>query len=71
MIAPAFEVLAEEFTGKIAFGKLDTDAQSAIAQQYDIMTIPTFKVFQNGEEVQKLDRVRNKEHLKQFIEGCI
>ncbi|MCL1791842.1 MAG: thioredoxin [Peptococcaceae bacterium] len=71
MIAPAFEALAEEFVGKMVFGKLDTDAYGSIAQQYDIMTIPTFKVFRNGTVVQQLIGPRNKDHLKQFIEGCL
>jgi thioredoxin 1 len=71
MIAPAFEALAEEYAGKMVFGKLDTDAQSAIAQQYEIMTVPTFKVFQDGQVTQQIVGPRNKEHLQQFIEGCL
>lgn len=70
MIAPAFEALTEEYEG-IVFGKLDTDAQTSIAQKYEIMTIPTFKAFRNGEEVKQLVGPRNKDHLKQFIDGCL
>ncbi|MCL1918554.1 MAG: thioredoxin [Peptococcaceae bacterium] len=71
MIAPVFEVLAEEYEGKMVFGKLDTDAQSIIAQQYGIMTIPTFKIFKDGKVIQEMAGARNKEHLKEFIEGCL
>ena len=70
MISPAFEGLAEEYTGKMTFGKLDTDTNGTIAEQYDIMTIPTFKVFQDGKVIKQLDRVRNLEQLKQFIDEC-
>ena len=71
MIAPVFEVLAEEYEGKMVFGKLDTDAQSAIAAQYEIMTIPSFKIFQGGKVIREMTGARNKEHLKQFIDACL
>ncbi|MCL1851507.1 MAG: thioredoxin [Peptococcaceae bacterium] len=71
MIAPAYEALAEEYAGKLTFGKLDTDAHSSIAQQYDVMTIPTFAVFRNGAVVEQLIGPKNKAVLKQFIDGCL
>jgi thioredoxin 1 len=45
---PAIERLANRYSGKIIFGKLNTDEESEIATRYDVMSIPTFMVFKNG-----------------------
>lgn len=54
MIAPVVEELARDYKGKIVFGKLDVDSNSATAMQYGIMSIPTLLVFKNGQLVEKL-----------------
>ncbi len=48
MMAPLVEKVAEEFEGKLKVGKLNTDENMQIAQQYRIVSIPTFMVFRNG-----------------------
>lgn len=48
MMAPVVEKMAEEFEGRIKVGKLNTDDEMQIAQQYRISSIPTFMVFQEG-----------------------
>ncbi len=54
MIAPVVEELARDYKGKIVFGKLDVDSNSATAMQYGIMSIPALLVFKNGQLVEKL-----------------
>jgi thioredoxin 1 len=49
MIAPIVEELAQEYQGKIVFGKLNTDENQAISMRYHIMSIPTLLVFKDGE----------------------
>ena len=49
MMAPVVEKLAEEYDGKIKVGKLNTDENMQIAQQYRIASIPTFMIFKGGE----------------------
>lgn len=48
MMAPVVEKMAEEFDGRIKVGKLNTDENMQIAQQYRIASIPTFMVFKDG-----------------------
>jgi thioredoxin 1 len=45
---PVIERLATKYSGKVTFGKLNTDEESEIATRYDVMSIPTFMVFKNG-----------------------
>lgn len=49
MVEPTMLALALEFDGKIKFVKVNVDDNQQIAMKYDIMSIPTAMLFQNGE----------------------
>jgi thioredoxin 1 len=54
MVAPVVEELAQEYMGRIVFGKLNVDSNSITAQQYGIMSIPTLLVFKDGQLVDQI-----------------
>jgi thioredoxin 1 len=45
---PVVARLAAKYSGKVTFGKLNTDEEPEIATRYDVMSIPTFMIFKNG-----------------------
>jgi thioredoxin 1 len=45
--APVFEAAARKH-GDITFAKVDTEAQQALAQAFDVQAIPTLAVFRDG-----------------------
>lgn len=47
MFAPVFEQASEQHTD-IAFGKVDTEAEQALAAQAGITSIPTLMAFRDG-----------------------
>jgi len=49
IVAPIMEVLSKEYTGKVKFVKVNVDDNQDVASKYDIMSIPTAMIFQNGE----------------------
>ena len=49
MLTPIIEELAGEYDGRAKIGKLDVDSNRAVAQQFNIMSIPTIVVLKNGE----------------------
>jgi len=51
-IKPVFEDWAEKFkdNDKVKFVKIDVDENDAVAQEYAIRSMPTFKVFKSGKE---------------------
>jgi len=48
MIAPTIEALSEEYEGKVKFVKINVDNNQQLALKYDIMSIPTGMLFENG-----------------------
>jgi thioredoxin 1 len=50
MIAPIIEELANEYEGKIKFGKLDVDSNQQTSIKYGVRSIPTV-LFLNGGKV--------------------
>ncbi|MGI6553712.1 MAG: thioredoxin [Bacillota bacterium] len=67
MIAPLVEQLAEEYRGKIKVAKLDVDSYGEIAAQFDIMSIPTLILFNQGQLTGQLIGYQPKEALKKFV----
>jgi thioredoxin 1 len=54
MMAPIVEQLAGEYSDRLVFGKLDTDANPGVAMQYQVMGIPTLGLFKGGQMVDRL-----------------
>jgi thioredoxin 1 len=48
MVAPIIEELAEDYQGKITFGKLNMDYNPSMVARYQIMSIPTLLIFKNS-----------------------
>src|SRR5690554_1244447 len=53
MVAPLMDELAHGHIGKMLVVKVDTDAAPAIAERYEIRSIPTVILFQEGDEVER------------------
>jgi thioredoxin 1 len=51
MVAPIVEQLAQEYAGKVTFGKVNVDDNPAVSQTFGIQSIPTMIVFKNGQAV--------------------
>ena len=51
MLAPVIAQIAEEQKDVIKVGKIDVDEEPELAMRYGIASIPTLKVFKNGEAV--------------------
>ena len=49
MIAPLFEELAREYSGKAKFVKIDIDESPNLASSYKVRGVPTLMVFKGGE----------------------
>src|SRR5688500_17439188 len=68
---PAIEEVAKEFEGKIEVAKLNVDENPEIAQQLDVMSIPTMMVFKNGQPVNRLVGLSTKERLTGAVSAAL
>jgi len=68
MIAPYIDEIAEEVNGTAVVAKLDIDECPAIAEKYNVMSVPTLMVFKNGEVVRQETGARPKQMIKALIE---
>ncbi len=66
-ISPLVEQLADEYADKLIVGKVDVDAEPALAQRYRVMSIPCIILFKDGEAVaQSLGAVPKEELVSRF-----
>jgi len=63
MVAPVLDEIAGENRDKITVAKLDIDANPATARDYQVMSIPTMIVFQDGKPVKQIVGARPKAAL--------
>ena len=71
MVAPVVEELAEEYEGRISFGKVDVDQNPKIASQFGIMSIPTLILFKDGKPISNIVGFRPNEQLKQNLDEVL
>lgn len=69
LLAPKIEQFAQEFGGRVKFGKLDTDSNRDTAMRYGINTIPTVLLFKDGQVTQKIVGLRENE-IRQALESA-
>ncbi len=68
-MAPIIEELAHEYQDKgIKVGKLNVDENGMIANQYKVMSIPTFIVFKGGQVVDQVVGGVQKGRLEEVLE---
>ena len=63
MIAPVLEEIAKEHPGKITIGKLNVDDNPDTARRFEVMSIPTLMLFNNGSLEKRLVGARSKTQL--------
>ncbi len=69
MMGPIVEELAGEYDAtKLKVGKLNVDENQVTAGKYQVLSIPTFIIFQNGEVKDKMSGGVSKEKMKEFID---
>lgn len=71
MIAPILDELAEEYSGRITFTRMDVDQNQKTAAQYQIMSIPTLLVFKDGKPINHIVGLRPKEELKRNLDAAL
>jgi thioredoxin 1 len=67
MMGPVIDDLDSKLGGKAKFVKVNVDDNGELAGQYGIMSIPALKVFKNGQLVDEMVGVHDKNQLMEVI----
>jgi putative thioredoxin len=70
-LAPVLESEVEAREGKIALAKVDTDANPALAQHYEIRGIPAVKAFRNGRVVSEFVGAQSRPSVAAFLDALL
>ena len=60
MLSPIIEEIAKEYEGKVVVCKIDIDENEELANEYNIMSVPTVIIFKNNENVEEIIGLNNK-----------
>lgn len=66
MLSPVIEELAEELTN-IKIGKVNVDEEGELAQRYNIYSIPTIIIFENGKPIKQISGFVPKQRLLDLL----
>ncbi len=68
MMAPVLNEVAEELHGNSKVAKVNIEEYRALAQKYNIRSIPTLILFKNGTEVDRFVGIKTKDYLLKQIQ---
>ena len=68
MLMPLLARLVEEYQGRFILAKVNTEEQQAIAGQFGIRSIPTVKLFRNGQPVDEFMGALPEAEIRAFLD---
>jgi putative thioredoxin len=71
MLMPVLARLADEYQGKFLLAKLNTEQEQEIAAQFGIRSIPTCKLFRDGQPVDEFMGALPEQAVRQFLDKHI
>ncbi len=60
---PVIEELERDFAGKMEINKIDVDNESEKTEQYGVLSIPTYIILKDGQEVERFIGAQPKEAI--------
>ncbi len=67
IMAPLIDELAEEGGDKFAVAKVSIEESPALVEKYEVMSLPTLKVFKDGEVIKTATGAQSKQSLQELL----
>ncbi|MEA1904552.1 MAG: thioredoxin family protein [Candidatus Hadarchaeota archaeon] len=71
IIEPIINQLANDYSGRVVFGKLNTNQNKNIAIKYQVMTVPTLLFFKNGKLIDRAMGAVPREQIERKLKKII
>jgi len=68
-MAPAFEAAAAQLAPWVRLGKVDTEKEQALGARFQVQSIPSLVLFQNGRELDRLSGARPAAEIVAWARG--
>jgi thioredoxin 1 len=69
-VAPVIDQLAKDYEGKARVAKINVDNEGALAERFNVSSIPTLLVMKNGAEVKRFIGVTSKSDLAAALDSA-
>lgn len=70
MMEPIIVELAGELEGKAKIAKLDIEASQKTTSNFNVTSIPTMILFKDGQEIQRIVGVKDKDALSEIVNSA-
>jgi thioredoxin 1 len=70
-IAPVIDELADEYLGKVKFGKVNVDFNQQTAMKYGIRSIPSLLIFKDGSVVNQIIGSVPKDSIVKLLQEAV
>ncbi len=67
ILGPVLEKISKDYEGKIIVAKALTDENQKQAQKYGVMSIPSVKLFKDGEVIDEFVGAKSETDIKDFL----
>ena len=71
VLMPVLAKLADEFRGQMLVAKVNTEEQRGIATEYQIRSLPTVKLFRNGEVMDEFMGALPESAIREFVDRFV
>ena len=68
MMNPVLNELVEEISTNCRIGKVNIEEQPALAERYNVRSIPTMLILMDGKEVHRMVGIRSKDQILKAID---
>ena len=68
MVSPVIDQLADQYDGKVKVAKVNVDENPELANQYQILSIPSVLLFKGGDKVDGVIGARPKQIFEEMLD---
>jgi len=70
-MSPIIDELKKEYEDKVAFEKVDVEAENEMAGKFGIMSIPTYVILKDGKEIDRKSAAMPKGIVKDWLDSLL
>ncbi|MFC1998062.1 thioredoxin [Chloroflexota bacterium] len=70
-VDPIIDELAQEYSGRVTFAKVNVDENQNTAIRYSVQSLPTILIFKDGQPFSQINGAKPKAELKKRLDAAL